>query len=197
MPLRPPWTLSGGEVVLTYSGATIPHHAKFPVKFSGEPAPGDEPTFETRDGGTVTFIAAVNDLVDTALKLQYENTVSFGSAEVYAVDPDTGVRTFIYAENANELGSNVGTTVPFVESVFVFKTVGGHPAKIYLMEAVYDADARNVGTVPADARQDILDYVLSADNWVCGHDATFPLVFKSFTSKVNDVLRKRGGFTDV
>jgi len=197
MTLRPPWTLSGGEVVLTYSGATIPHHAKYPIKFSGEPAPGTNPSLETRGGSFVPFDTAVNDWVNDAMDGQFATEVSFGAAEIYAVAPDTGERTFIYATNIGQLGSNVGTTVPFVESVFVFKTVGGHPLKVYLMEAVYEADARNVGVVPADARQDILDFVISDDDWICGHDATFPLVFKSFTSKVNDVLRKRGGFTDV
>jgi hypothetical protein len=163
----------------------------------GEPVPGEDADLMTDDGGTVTFSDAVNDWLAQAFLGQFENTVSTGAAELYAVDPETGVRTFLYAYNASGEGDNIGTTVPFVESVFVFKTLGGHPLKIYLMEAVYEADARNVGTVPADARQDVIDYVINGDNWICGHDATFPLVFKSFTSKVNDVLRKRGGFTDV
>jgi len=196
MPLRPPWTLSGGEVVQTYSGLTIPHHAKYPVKFSGEPAPGDEPTFETRGGGTVIFSTAVAELA-AALSDSFEPETTWGAAEVYAVDAETGVRTFIYGVNFAQVGTSSDPGIPFVEGVWVFKTVGGHPLKIFAMEGVYGADVRNVGTVPADGRQALIDYVNDDGNWVCGHDATFPLLFKSFTSKVNDVLRKRGGFTDV
>lgn len=194
---RPPWTQSGGEVVLTYSGATIPHKAKFPVKFATTPVPGDDPSLTTRGGTPVDFSAAIVDFVTTAYEEQFNSDTSTGAAEIYKVDPDTGERTFLYGINTNGVGENVAENVPFTESVWVFKTVGGHPLKIFTMESVYAPDSRNVGTVPADARQDMLDYILNDANWICGHDATFPLIFKSFTSKINDVLRKRGGFSDV
>jgi hypothetical protein len=133
----------------------------------------------------------------TAFAPQFATTTKFGAVDLYSVDPVTGVRTFVYAYNMNSIGSNVNPQIPFTEAVWVFKSTVGKPIKIYGMEAVYDSDQRNVGTVPADARQDMIDYMLSPDCIVYGRTDSYPLVFNTFTTKINDVLRANGGFSDV
>lgn len=180
-----------GIVKVRYSGITIPHTCTFHVKFSGTPVPGEEPNLETLGGGTVGFIAGVTDFVDLAYQSQFNADTTFGFADVYAIDEETGLRTFIFTMNLALTGSNAAENVPLVEGVWVFKSSAGKPVKIYTMEGVYAADVRNIGVVPADERQDMIDYILSDDNIVYGRTDAWPLAFQTFTSKENDVLRKR------
>lgn len=182
-----------GEVIINYSGVTIPHKSHLPVKFVAPPVPGFAPEFLTQDGGSIEFAAAITSWVE-AFAASFDSTTDVASTEVYAIDEETQERTFIWGQNVVAEGTGVTANIPYVEGVFVFKTVSGKPLKIYTMEGTYAAGVRNVGSVPADGRSDIVDYILSPDNWICGQSGTYPLLFKTFTSKVNDVLRRRGIF---
>lgn len=189
--------LAPGFIRFSYEGVRNPHHQIIKIKFSGVPTQGEDPLLETSSGGTVSASAGLAQYVLAAWSPNMADAVRAGAADVYAVDPTTGVRTFIYTIGAGLDGSNVNPTIPFTEAVWMFKTTAGKPLKVYLMESVYDADQRNVGTVPADARQDMIDYILSDDNIFYGQTDAWPLAFMTFTSKINDVLRRNGGFTDV
>lgn len=190
--------LAPGFIRLTYEGTVKPHHQIIPIKFAvAHPTQGIEPELLTSNDTPVNFTDALNTYVSTALVKVLAAGVRVGAADIYWVDDETGVREFIYTANAADEGENINPTQPFVESVWVFKSFVGKPIKVYVMEAVFEADSRNVGSVPADARQDMLDYVLSDDNIFYGRTNAFPLAFSTFTSKVNDVLRRNGGFTDV
>jgi hypothetical protein len=182
---------------LTYSGSRNPHHQIICLNPAGDPTPGVSPELLPTGGTPIDAGGALLLYVTQALAPQYPAAVRFGAVDLYSVDPDTGVRTFIFAYNMDTIGTNINPVIPFTESVFVFKSTVGKPIKVYCMESVYDSDQRNVGIVPADARQDMLDYVLSADNILYGQTNAYPLVFNTFTSKINDVLRRNGGFTDV
>lgn len=189
--------LAPGFIRLTYSGLVLPHHMIIPIQFVGTPVPGVDPDLEQQGATTITFSSAIDAYVSTALVTQFPSTVKFGLADIYKVDATTGVRTFIFSHNVNQVGSNVGTQVPNTQAIWMFKTAVGKLLKVTLMESVYAADSRNVGSVPADARQDVLDYILSPDDIVIGRFDAFPIAFMSFVSKENDVLRRRTGFSDV
>jgi len=189
--------LAPGFGRITYSGSRNPHHAIIPVNFAGVPTPGVSPELMTSGGTPIDAGGAFVLYCTTAFAPQFATTTKFGAVDLYSVDPVTGVRTFIYAYNMNSIGSNVNPQIPFTEAVWVFKSTVGKPIKIYGMEAVYDSDQRNVGTVPADARQDMIDYMLGSDCIVYGRYDAYPLVFNTFTTKINDVLRANGGFSDV
>lgn len=189
--------LAPGFIRLTYAGTRNPHHQVIPINFADEPTPGVSPTLLPTGGVPVDWETALNQYIATALVTNLATGVKVGAADIYAVDATTGVRTFIYASNSGDLGENVNLEQPFTEAVWVFKSTVGKPVKVYIMESVYAADQRNVGSVPADARQDMLDYVLSPDNIFYGRTNAYPLAFLSFTTKINDVLRRNGGFTDV
>lgn len=189
--------LAPGFIRLRYSGETQPHTQVLPIKFVGTPVPGVDPILETTNGTEVAFTAAILDYVDNVLAASFDANTDFGFADIYAVDPTTGVRTFIYTTNIAEVGDAVTPNVALVEGVFVFKTTAGKPLKIYTMEGVYSADARTIGVVPADGRQTMVNYILSGLNIVYGRENAWPLAFMSFTSKVNDVLRRRDGFGGV
>lgn len=182
---------------MAYEGTRNPHHQIIKIKFSGTPVPGEDPLLETKGGGTMLFSEAIAAWQAVGWGANMATGVRAGASDIYAVDATTGVRTFIYTVGSIVEGDNINPTIPFTEAVWVFKTTAGKPLKVYLMESVYDADQRNVGSVPADARQEIIDYILSDDNIFYGQTDAWPLAFQTFTTKINDVLRRNGGFTDV
>jgi len=188
--------LAPGFVRISYSGSSEPHHMILPIDFDVPPTPGTEPSFNQRGGGTVSLTAALDLFFDPYAPM-YNVGTAFGIAEVYAVDPTSGVRTFIYALNVDRTGEDaINPQIALVEGVFVFKCASGKPLKIYTMEGIFAADARNIGTPPAGVRTTFVDYMLSDDNWVWGRSNSFPIAFISFTSKENDRLRVQSGFSN-
>lgn len=190
--------LAPGFIRLTYEGTRLPHHQIIPIKFvDPDPVPGIDPQIYDTSGDDHSFTSSVENYVANALVPVLATGVRVGIADIYKVDAVTGVRTFVYTTNVNDLGENVNPTQAFSESVWMFKSSVGKPIKIYVMEAVFEPDSRNVGSVPADARQDVIDYVLGPTNIFYGRTDAWPLAFATFTSKINDVLRRNGGFSDV
>ena len=189
--------LAPGFFRLAYGGTRNPHHIVVPIKFAGTPTPGENADLETADGTSSTFEVALQAFIDGVLAPNLAADTPIGAADLYSVDPTTGVRSFIYTKSTASEGTNVNPVKPFTESVWMFKSTAGKPIKIYIMESVYAADQRNIGSVPADARQDVVTYMLSGDCCVYGRTDSWPLAFRTFTSKTNDVLRRNGGFTDV
>lgn len=187
--------LAPGFIRFAYTGTAEPHHAILPVDFAEVPTPGVDPEILKKGGGSLNF-AAITLEYFAAIADNFAATTSFGLAEVYAVDADTGVRTFIFATDINSVGGSADPQVPLVEGVYVFKCTSGKPLKIYVMEGVFAANARNIGVPPVGPRADFVDYILSADNFVMGRSNAYPLAFVSFTSKVNDRLRVQSGFNN-
>jgi hypothetical protein len=168
-----------------------------PIKFGGAVTPGISPEIVT-PGGNVDWITGLDAYIETGLSPSFSDDTKFGLADIYSVDAETGVRTFLYTHNVDNLGSDaINPRVGTVEGVYVFKSTVGKPIKIYVMEGTFEPDARNIGSVPAGPRQDLIDFVLSDNNIVYGRSDAFPLAFSTFTSKVSDVLRRRQGFSDV
>lgn len=168
-----------------------------PINYASTPAQGVAPDLLSTDGSTVGWQTGLSALV-AALMPSFNEATKFGLADIYAVEPTTGIRTFIYTADVAEIGSDtVNPNINSSEGVFVFKSTVGKPIKIYVMEGTYEPNARNVGVVPAGSRQTLIDYILSGENIVYGQTNAYPLAFQTFTSKINDVLRRRQGFTDV
>lgn len=189
--------LAPGFIRATYSGVFLPHHMIIPINFASTPAQGVAPDLLTSSGGTIGWQTGLAALI-AALAPSFGVETKFGLADIYAVDPITGIRTFIYTEDVAQTGSDaINPNINSGEGIFVFKSTVGKPIKIYVMEGTYEPNARNVGVVPAGPRQDLIDYILSIDNIVYGQTNAYPLAFQTFTSKINDVLRRRQGFTDV
>lgn len=188
--------LAPGFIRLRYSGVTQPHNQVIPINFASTPVQGVEPDLMTTGGTPIPFVTAINAWIDTGLAPSFNTATQFGFADIYAVNSVTGIRTFIYTTTpTTAAGTSASANVPLTEGIFVFKTSVGKPLKVYVMEGVYNPDERSVGTVPADGRQDIVDYILSPENFFYGRDDAWPLAFQTFTSKVNDSLRRREGFS--
>ena len=186
--------LAPGFIRLRYGGVTQPHNMNIPIKFASTPAPGVDPMLLSADDTEIAFSTAIAQVVGVALAPSFATTTDFAFADIYDVDATTGVRTFIYSFFLGAAGESTDPNVALVEGIFVFKTSVGKPLKVYVMEGVYNPDERSIGEVPADGRQDLVDYITSGDNIFYGRTDAWPLVFMSFTSKVNDALRRREGF---
>jgi len=183
--------LAPGFIRLRYTGSTIPHNQIIPIKPASPMVAGVNPTLLTSGGGEVPFSEAIQTYWTDAFADSFSGVTVPGFAEIYAVDPDTGIRTFIFAVSVTGIGTSGDEQVPLVEGIWFFKTTAGKPLKVYAMEGTYGADVRNIGSVPADGRQAMVDYITSNDNIFYGRTDAWPLVFLSFTSKENDVLRRR------
>lgn len=188
--------LAPGFIRYFYTGTSEPHSAILPVMFAETPTPGVDPEIAKQGGGSLNFAAIILEYY-AAISDCFAITTSFGLAEVYTVDADTGIRTFIFATDINSLGTSEDPQVPLVEGVFVWKCDSGKPLKVYTMEGVFAADARNIGTPPTGPRADFSAYILSGENFVRGRSNAWPIAFRSFTSKENDRLRVQSGFSNV
>src|SRR6185295_967917 len=140
--------LAPGFIRCTYSGSLLPHHMVIPIKFEGVPTPGVDPTLATSDGSDIGWVAGLTAFITGAMAPCYNTATKFGLADIYAVDPTTGIRTFISTTNVGEEGTAVTANVNSQEAVFVFKTTVGKPLKVYLMESIFAVGSRNIGTVP-------------------------------------------------
>jgi len=156
--------------------------------------PGVEPTLKQSGGGETSMTGGVSDLM-AAFTESFAPVTVFGFSEIYAVDPTTGIRTFIFAQYLSDVGASEDPRVPLVQGVFSFKTTAGLPLKVYAMEGVYSSDVRNIGVPPADGRLALVNYILGVDNIVYGRNDAWPQAFLSFTSKENDVLRRNSLIT--
>jgi hypothetical protein len=165
-----------------------------PINFAAPPVQGVDPTLLSTNGDEALFTDSILNFVTVGLAPSFAPTTQFGFADIYAVNSVTGIRTFIYTVTLAEVGTSVSPNIALVEGVFVFKTTAGKPLKVYTMEGVWTQDQRSVGEVPADGREDLVDYILSPGNIFYGRNDAWPLAFQTFTSKVNDALRRREGF---
>lgn len=187
--------LAPGFIRFRYTGSVVPHNQIIPIKPASPMTPGVDPVLLTSGATEIPFTTAIQNYWDVAFSDSFNAVTIPGFAEIYAVDPDTGIRQFIYATVVTGPGTAVADRVPHVEGVWVFKTTAGRPLKVYAMEGVYGPDVRNIGTTPAGGRTSLREYIVSSDNIFYGRTDAWPLAFMSFTSKENDVLRRRALLT--
>lgn len=186
-------SLSEGFVRITYSGATIPHHAIIPINFAGTPTPGVEPTLSTRSGGTKTVTAGVSEYV-TELAKSFGDETIFGLAECYLVDFDDEERHFIYAWTVALNGSSVNGNVPLAMYTMTFKTIQGGILRVVAMESTLTVN--QVVDPPFSSftfLADLSTYVVSDDSIVIGRDNAYAFAPIRVKSKTSDALRKAGG----
>lgn len=98
-------SLSEGFIRQTYTGTDAPHHAMFPINFEGTPTPGESPLLTNKGGDSVDFITGYSEWLDFYRGFFNASTL-FGLAEVYAVNPTTEERTFLFGLDMGETGSN-------------------------------------------------------------------------------------------
>lgn len=186
-------SLSEGFARITYNGATGAHHAIVPINFAGTPVPGVAPSLTTKGATSVGAEVGIGEFLDV-YRANFYSTTLFGLVEIYAVDPDTEERTFIYGFDASRAGSSGGVPVVLGMATTTFKTVGGGVLKIVMMESVSPVNTKFYP--PFDEETPIgalVEYVVSDASIVIGRDDEVAFAPISFTSKTSDALRKRAG----
>lgn len=187
-----PTSLAPGFARVTYSGVRFPHHMTIPVKYSGTPVPGTEPTLANKGGSTTAGLAAMLTFF-TTLQPLFKTTVKFGLVEFHTIDPTTGLDTFIWAGDINLAGTDTGTQQAMEQSVFTFKTVGGTLYRLYLMETNENPNLKIYPPFTSAIDNDIVDYVTGAASVIYGRGNFFPFAVISKVTKTNDKLRKQAG----
>lgn len=186
-------SLSEGFIRQTYAWGNSVHHAIFPINFAGTPTPGSSPTLTTKSGGTVSFEDGLADLL-AVYKRFFNATTIFGLAEIYAVNPTTQERTFIYGLNAALTGSDPSANVHLGMATMSFKTIAGGLLKMTFMEGVLPVNTAGRPPWVVDSREDaITDYLCGDDGIVVGRDDSYPFSSIAIHIKTSDALRKREG----
>ena len=186
----PSHSLYPGFIRLHYTSNGHPHRQVLPVNADPTPS-GDSYTIPTKASGSVdwqTAIAAWAALV--AANLDTDSSVDF--AELYNFEAFPGPGDFLQAVAIGIAGTAAGANTPFSQIVFPFKGVGGLSLRPYIMEQVTAPDQK--GFLASDmfaGRVDLMNFVLSDDDWIALRGGGFPTVSLGWVSKVNDQLRKR------
>ena len=188
--------LAPGFCRITYSGTILPHHMILPVNYAEETTQGVMPTVLDKAGADHAGDAAIFDFI-AELQDSFAPDTTFGLAVFYSVDEISGIRSYVKAFDIDLPGTSTDPQVPLVRGAFQFVAGNGFPVKIVLMEGVYEANARNVGSPPAGPRADFVDYAKSGLSIIYGRRNEYIDAFVSFTSKTDDRLRRLGGFRDV
>jgi len=188
-------SLSEGFARITYTGLSGIHHQMLPVNFSGTPVAGTEPTFTTKSAGTVAAEAAIGDWLDV-YRAAFNTATLFGLVEIYAVNPTTEERTFIYGFDASRAGASADPSIRYSMGTMTFKTIGGGLLKIVTMEAVLGVNTKIYPPfVAAGILDNIQAFVVDNDSFIIGRDDDYAFSPLSWTSKTSDALRKRVGLS--
>ena len=186
-------SLSPGFARISYTGPTGLHHAIVPINLKDGWVQGEEPTIFQKDGTEVPAVTGIGTYI-TAYAGIFDDGTDFGLVEIYAVDDETEERTFIFAFNSTESGSNVLGAVQYALSTMSFKTTKGGLIRQSAMECVFPVNQKFYA--PYTGIADLLafaNYVVSANSIVFGRDGSYAFAPIATTIKTSDALRERAG----
>lgn len=184
----PRHSLFPNSITIHYTSNGHDHNMTIPVGVVSGSAPAW--LLPTRDASTVDWRTAM-DAFAALLAPVFDTASSIDYAELFTYEATGSPAEFLAAHTIDVSGSNVGAAVDFVQAVFPFKSVGGNSLRLTLLESVSGADVHVPYASVVSGFSDILDFVLSDDDWLITRGGTFPIVSLGMTSKVNDKLRER------
>lgn len=180
--------LAPAYLKLFYESNGHDHVMTLPVKNSGS---GANFELERYDNSTIAQATGVTELMDVLLPL-FDDSSSFSGWEAYLQADCESSPTFA---NAGTLmaadGTNVGAAAAWVQAVLTYKSSAGGRGKFQMMEGVFGINTHTAISGLSGIVKDLSDYLISSDSWIYARDngkLTLPLFY---TTKVNDVLRKR------
>ena len=184
-------SIAPGFARVTYTGVTTFHHAMFPINITADPVQGVEPTLIQRDATEIPAVTGIGDFMEVYRGL-FDTDVLFGLCEIYAVEPDTGERTFLYAFDLGAAGTNVLPPVEFGQGTLTFKTTKGGTMRITVMESVFPVNQKL--RAPYTGHADLIafsNFVTGNQCVVWGRDNAYAFAPISITVKTSDVLLAR------
>lgn len=187
-------SLSEGFIRVTYVNIGGIHHQTIPVNYDGTPSPGVMPNVTLKNTTTLAADAALDDWLDVFQGVFSSSTI-FGLSEAYAVDADDEEAHYLFAWDANHVGAATESDLPFNGLCQTFRTKIGGILRVTAMSCVIVSEIKNFPPYEAlTAGRAISDYIVGATSMFIGRDNNYAVAPISSTSKVYDVLRKRGGF---
>jgi hypothetical protein len=165
-------SLFPNSITIHYTTNAHDHLMVLPVGVVAGSAPGW--TLPVRTGSPVDWRDAV-DAFALLLASIIKTDGSFDYAELFTYEATDSPAEFLAAHTIDQDGLSSSSTVPFVQSVFPFKAVGGNSLRLTVLEGVNAANIHQpYSSVPDDGNKDILDFILSDDDWIITRGGTYP-----------------------
>ena len=180
--------LAPGYLRIAYNSNGHDHHMTIPVLPDGA-----APNFllQKKGGGTVVQATAISQLL-TLLQPAFTASDHFTGWEAFTQADCDSAPVFQNGGSISTVGTSGGATVPWVQTLLTFKSVGGGRGKLLWLEGV-SANNQHAALVPAGGTtlDAVADYVIGSSSWLVARDNTFMNVMLNFTTKTNDTLRKK------
>lgn len=183
-------SISPGFVKIYYTVETRPHVMTIPV-IPIDPDPlvvGNE--LQQKNGFAAVFGTAMTDLV-TAIKAFYSTSSEFQYAELWSKPLPTDDPIFVEVFPLAILGIAGSAAVKSSQTVLTHRTIYGGIHRLYLMETVQQPNLRDVAPFAPGGAQNLSLAISNAFSVVVGRDGGVLTAPKAYTTKTNDVLRKK------
>lgn len=182
-------SLFPNSITIHYTSNGHQHNMDLPVGVVGGSAPNW--TLPVRSGAPVVWMDAI-DTWAALISGLFHTTDSIDYADLFTYEAPTSSPEFLATHLIGQAGINATADAPWVQLVAPFKAPGNTSMRLTLLEGVEPPNAKlSYADVPASTLKDILDFVLSDDDWIITRAGTFPLASLGITTKVNDKLRKK------
>lgn len=176
-----------------YTVAGLEHKATLPCSgnLSGTLQP-NATTIMRNNGTTIDAYNAMLSYVNV-IKAAFHTSVSFDRFELYSVHSPGGDSQFVTTDDINVAGTANINAVLAVQMVAIARTSKGGIAKPTFLECSTNPNSRFLsplygGSGPLTA---IANWMKGNDGWIIGRDGGRIQQVTKFTSKTNDLLRKR------
>lgn len=184
-----------GELRVFYRVQSLNHSQRLNFQYGTEPTPGDSfanIVVERRGAADTDMATAAAAWGDLIAPLFESGDSEIQRAEVWKYPAQSNNGTFISAQALNDGGSNVAGTKQGGEYIMTFRTEEGGIMRLHFEEVSESAGATQAyGDLPTEYA-DIVDFVLSVNNWILGRDTSYPIAFiAGYPGQNEAVFRKR------
>lgn len=186
-------TLYPGYFLMFYTVAGLEHKATLPVSANlagtGQP---NTTTIMRNNGNTIDAYNAMLAYCNQIRPL-FHTSVSFDRWELYAVNSPGGDAVFVDTDDISLAGTSTINPVIAVQMVAIARTSKGGIAKPTFLECSANPNSRFLsptygGSTPLTT---LSNWLKGPDGWIIGRDGGRITQVTKYTSKTNDLLRKR------
>lgn len=169
------------EVEIFYTVDGLQHIQRLNFDATTELFPGDDADVETMvtRGGVVTpSIGVAVEAWTTLAGARFDqNSGDWDSFNVWKYTPGTFDRIFITSEQITSIFSGGTVSRESQQDIYSFRTQEGGVMRVMLMETrSISVDCVNYGDAGSQ-EQDIVDFIVSEENWMLARDTSYPIAF--------------------
>jgi hypothetical protein len=182
------------ELRLLYNTAGRDHIARYNLKMYTDATPPfnfSAVQLLAKDGSHVYLDVAVDAWVVLMKAIYNSGNSAITAAELWKYEVDSFIAAFQSSYSIGVAGTSGSSYHPAGQSVLTFRTEDGHRMRLDFMESIYATGASlSYAGAPA-AVQAIIDFVLSAGNWILARDGSYPQSFHRLHNGENEALFRR------